>query len=126
MREQEVYSATLSLPTPVADWWRGRLTATLSYTETVTSLESGEVLRDQVTLQVGGRQNFTLAEDWRLSASGFFRTPSVNGYTRSLAIGALNLALERSLAGGSLTLAVEDALNTLRARAARRSFPRST
>ena len=65
---------------------------------------------------MGGGQNFTLSEDWRLALSGFFRGPGVDGYTRTLAIGTLNAALQRTLPGGTLTVGVDDVLNTFGAR----------
>ena len=116
LRERIVYSAVLSSATPITEWWRGRVTATVSYTETAAAFADVPIARDQLTLLLSGGQNFTLSEGWRLSASGFFRTPSINGYTRVRALGALNIALERSLAKGALTLGVDDCLNTLRGR----------
>ncbi len=114
---QRVWSATVGTPTKLAPWWSGRLNATLTYTENTAYVEGALLTRSLANVRIAGGQNFALPQNWSLGVSGFFSGPNVNGYVRTLAIGSLNVALQKKLASGaSFTVGVDDALNTLRAR----------
>ena len=113
---QRVLAANLGFPTLIAPWWKGRVNVTVSRITTKAFVEGQSLTTEQTTLQIGGGQNFNLGEQWTLSANGFYRGPSVNGYVSTLGIGSLNLSLSRSIAAGKLVLTGEDVLNTLRAR----------
>ena len=115
LSEQQIYSATLGVPTNLTAWWKGRLNFTYTYTENTALVEGLSTTSSLGNLRIAGGQNFTLpGGDWTLGLSGFYAGRSLRGYVESLPIGTLNIALQHKFSSGaSLTLGVDDALNTL-------------
>ena len=112
LREQEVYTATVTVPTAFASWWSGQVSATYTFQENTGLIDGQDLTRRLGTFRLSGGQRFGLGEDFALSLSGFFQGRNLNGYVTALPIGGLNVALQRSLPGGQLTLGVDDVFDT--------------
>lgn len=115
LRDQQIFSTLISYPLRISDWWNMRYSATYTWRESNIPAPSGTQALKNNNLSVNGSQSFTLGNDLSAEISGFFQTRSQVGNVRFVALGTLNVGVQKQFSNNSrLSFNVTDLLNSLK------------
>jgi outer membrane receptor protein involved in Fe transport len=114
LRGQQTYSASISLPIKLTDWWSMRYFGTYIWQKSVTVEGLGIYEFEQHNFRINGNVDLKLPEDFSLSVSGFYQTTSLVGNVQFDPLGILNFGLQRKLGENMrLTFNITDVFNSL-------------
>jgi hypothetical protein len=115
LRDQQIFSTSISYPLRVADWWNMRYSAMYTWRKSNVENDSQLLTIRNNNLSVNGSQSFTLARDLSAEISGFFQTRSQIGNVRFEPLGTLNVGIQKQFSNNSrLSFNVTDILNSLK------------
>lgn len=111
--QRRTFSASLSFPLRFREWWelQNSLSANV---QSVKSELNGEFYEaKQNGIQYNMTHTFQLPKDYRLELSGFYTSPTTNGYFNWKATGAVGVGLQKEFSGGgSLRLSCSNIFQT--------------
>ena len=113
LKDQQLFSTTISTPLKLLEGWNMTLFATYLYQSSTTVEPLGEFTFNQHNFQINGNQTITLPADLSFTVSGFFESRSLSGNLRFDPYGVLNVGLQKKLKVGRITFNVTDLLNSL-------------
>ena len=110
---RETLSLLLTLPFRVTDWWEMQNNLSGNWQRIVTRLEGFDYKRDQNGFQFNTTQTFRLPKKYTIELSGFYVSPSVNGYFNWLSRGFVNLGIQKEFNNdGTLRFSCNDIFET--------------
>jgi hypothetical protein len=110
---RETVSTTITLPFQVTDWWEMQNNLSGNWQRIVTQLENEQYQRDQSGFQINSSHTFKLPKNFALELSGFYISPTINGYFNWLARGFVNLGIQKEFNNnGVLRFACNDIFET--------------
>lgn len=114
---RETVSSTISLPFQVTEWWEMQNNMSGNWQRIATQTESGLYQRDQYGLQINTTQTFKLPKKFTVELSGFYMSPTINGYFNWLARGSVNLGIQKEFKNeATLRFSCNDIFETTRMR----------
>jgi len=115
LRDQQIFSSSISFPLRIADWWRLHASATYTWRESNMLTPPGDQTFRNNNLSMNGNQSFSFGNDWLAEVSGFIQTRSQIGNVRFDPLGSLNLGIQKRFSNNSrLSFNVTDLLNSLK------------
>lgn len=110
---RETLSTTITLPFHVTDWWEMQNNLSGNWQRIATRMEQGMYVRDQSGFQINTTQTFRLPRKFTIELSGFYISPSINGYFNWLSRGFVNLGIQKEFNNdGALRFACNDIFET--------------
>jgi hypothetical protein len=110
---RETVSIVFTIPFVVTDWWEMQNNLSGNWQRIATQLESSEYRRDQNGFQINTTQTFRLPKKYTIELSGFYISPTVNGYFNWLSRGFVNLGLQKEFNNdGTLRFSCNDIFET--------------
>lgn len=110
---RETVSLVITLPFQVTDWWEMQNNLSGNWQRIATQLESFEYRRDQNGFQINTTQTFRLPRKYTIELSGFYVSPTVNGYFNWLSRGFVNLGIQKEFNNnGTLRFSCNDIFET--------------
>ncbi|MGL1889648.1 MAG: TonB-dependent receptor [Reichenbachiella sp.] len=110
---RETISTNFSFPIHVNDWWEMQNNFSGNWQLIATDNEGTPYERSQFGFQVNSTQTFKLPHSFVMELSGFYVSPSINGYFNWLSRGFVNLGVQKSFdKAGTLRLACNDIFET--------------
>lgn len=106
------YSATLSFPIQVTDWWEMQYNLIGSLIKVKASYLQNPVELSVGNININASQRFNLPGGFTLEISGFFQSKQFWGVMEYLAFGSLNLGLEKKFNNSTLRASYSDVLST--------------
>jgi hypothetical protein len=114
---RETVSLLITLPFQVTDWWEMQNNLSGNWQRISTQLESFEYRRDQNGFQFNTTQTFRLPKKYTIELSGFYVSPSVNGYFNWLSRGFVNMGIQKEFNNeGALRFSCNDIFETAQMR----------
>jgi len=114
---RETVSSTISLPFQVTEWWEMQNNMSGNWQRISTQTESGLYQRDQYGMQINTTQTFKLPKKFTVELSGFYMSPTINGYFNWLARGSVNLGIQKEFKNEAvLRFSCNDIFETTRLR----------
>ncbi|MFN0013964.1 MAG: TonB-dependent receptor domain-containing protein [Saprospiraceae bacterium] len=113
--DQKNYTATLNVPTPIAKWWDGFLSATVFHSDFSAKFRENFIAEKQFTaFNLFAEQTFRLPFGIGLQLSGWYNSPAFWGTLTSVAQGAMDVGIQKKVLDdkGELRLRVGDILGT--------------
>ena len=116
----QVFSAQLTFPVYVTDWWEMQNNALLLHQQLNTFYPPANGVRQPLRINQWGvqgntTQTFLLPYNFTAEATGFYQSDSYVGTARFKPIGGLNVGLQKKLKGnmGTVRFNVTDVLNSI-------------
>jgi hypothetical protein len=110
---RETVSTTITLPFEITRWWEMQNNLSGNWQRIATQLESGSYTRDQNGFQVNSSNTFKLPKNFTIELSGFYISPTINGYFNWLARGFVNLGIQKEFKNdGVLRFSCNDIFET--------------
>jgi hypothetical protein len=110
---RETVSTTITLPFHVNDWWEMQNNLSGNWSRIATRLERGMYTRNQSGFQINTTQTFRLPRKFTIELSGFYISPTINGYFNWLSRGFVNLGIQKEFKNdGALRFACNDIFET--------------
>jgi len=110
---RETVSIVFTIPFQVTDWWEMQNNLSGNWQRIATQLENSEYRRDQNGFQFNTTQTFRLPKKYTIELSGFYISPSINGYFNWLSRGFVNLGIQKEFNNdGALRFSCNDIFET--------------
>lgn len=113
MNYRDNYSASLTVPITVTDWWEMQYTMTGIYSISETDQLDTPVRVSAFNIRFNGSNTFKLPKDFSVEVSAFMGTPSYFGISKFQSYAIVNFGVEKKLKDdqGSFKLSLTDAFS---------------
>ncbi|HEV2355968.1 MAG TPA: outer membrane beta-barrel family protein, partial [Puia sp.] len=122
----KVLSASFSVPVRVSSWWKMSWSVNTEWRRMEVNGSAGQgpggagmglggsIAAERWSAKLTASQDFSLPSDWSASASGYYQSPSSDGYYATSSCGSLDLAVRKNFGtAGKLTVNATNVLNSL-------------
>lgn len=113
LKEQKMFSSSLSFPVKITDWWNMRLSTMYFWRENTAVTDLGTLTLSQGTFRFNGNQTFTLPKGFNLELSGFYTSPFINGNLTINSIWGMNFGIQKQLNNGRIAFNIGDIFNSI-------------
>lgn len=113
MQYRDNYSASVTVPITVTDWWEMQYTVTGIYSISETEQLDTPVSISAFNARFNGSNTFTLPKNFTLEVSAFMGTPSYFGISKFQSYAIVNFGIEKTLKDdkGSFKFSLTDAFS---------------
>jgi len=106
----DVLSINLIVPLYISDWW----TIHNSFLGLYQQVKGNGMTLNRISLKINQNNNFKLPFGMSLEVSGFFNSPSLNGYKTTKSVYGVDLGISKDINKvGSFTFSIKDVLNSI-------------
>ncbi|WP_420579641.1 outer membrane beta-barrel protein [Reichenbachiella sp.] len=113
MNFRDNYSASITVPISVTDWWEMQYTLTGVYSNSETEQLDTPIRVSAISARLNGSNSFKLPKDFSIEVSAFMGTPSYFGISKFHSYAIVNFGLEKTLKDdqGSFKFSLTDAFS---------------
>ncbi len=115
--KRETISTTFTFPFQITDWWEMQNNFSGNWQLIESEIDEEMYKRSQLGFQFNTTQTFKLPGKFTIELSGFYRSPVIGGYFNWLAMGFVNLGIQKELNdNGTLRFSINDIFETTQMR----------